>query len=199
MKEIILINGPSSSGKSSVAKVLNILYNHEYEIVSIDDYLQMDTINQVLEENVYDATIEMVKKINELLSEGKKIIIDHVITSKRIYEMVINAFNKEYLIIKLDGSLNVLEANEKKRNNRCIGSAKASKECLYTEKADIMITIDNKTIYEIASIIYDNNHQINHKKQKKIKRTIDYKTGEDIDMLNDMKYQNTCDNHWDGA
>ena len=53
-KHIILLNGSSSSGKSTLAKALQALIadkrNERYEIVSIDDFLKM-TIEDVIYED----------------------------------------------------------------------------------------------------------------------------------------------------
>ncbi|MGN1095227.1 MAG: hypothetical protein ACI4QR_02445 [Eubacteriales bacterium] len=46
-KHIILLNGPSSSGKSTLSKSLQKMIeekrNERYEIISIDDFLKMTT------------------------------------------------------------------------------------------------------------------------------------------------------------
>ena len=46
MKQIILLNGPSSSGKSTLSKTLQKMFKEhgkQYEIVSIDDFMEIST------------------------------------------------------------------------------------------------------------------------------------------------------------
>lgn len=46
-KKVLLLNGPSSSGKSTLAKTLRTFIrdktNQEYDVVSIDHFLKMTT------------------------------------------------------------------------------------------------------------------------------------------------------------
>ena len=59
-KQVILLNGPSSSGKSTLAKFLQRLIlakrRVHYEIVSIDDFLTMNAQDAIYEEDVYEIS-----------------------------------------------------------------------------------------------------------------------------------------------
>ena len=59
-KQIILLNGPSSAGKSTLAKALQALIEDKrkerYEIVSIDDFLKMATDDVIYEDDVYEIS-----------------------------------------------------------------------------------------------------------------------------------------------
>ena len=59
-KQIILLNGPSSSGKSTLAKILKELIeekrNEKYEIISIDDFLKMTTEDVIYEDDVFEIS-----------------------------------------------------------------------------------------------------------------------------------------------
>ena len=70
-----------------------------------------------------------------ILKIGYGVIVDHVITSERIYKQLAEAL-KEYALIMVQVTcpLNELEKREKKRKDRYIGSAKASFEYLYPQK-----------------------------------------------------------------
>ncbi len=65
-KRIILLNGPSSSGKSTLASILQTLIqdknSEEYAIISIDDFLKMSTKEVIYEEDVFDISSKLCDK-----------------------------------------------------------------------------------------------------------------------------------------
>ncbi len=137
--KVILLNGASSSGKSTLAKSLKKYIKEnkkeEYIIISIDDFLDM-TINQpIYEDDVFEISQLLCQKALNILKMGHGVIVDHVITSERIYKQLTEAL-KEYALIMVQVTcpLNELEKREKKRKDRYIGSAKASCEYLYPQK-----------------------------------------------------------------
>ena len=62
-KQVILLNGPSSSGKSTLAKLLQELIlakrRERYAIVSIDDFLTMTAQDAIYEEDVYEISWDL--------------------------------------------------------------------------------------------------------------------------------------------
>ena len=74
---IVLLNGASSSGKSTLAKFLQ----------------------KYIKENQQEEMI-FCKKAVDVLKTGRGIIIDHVITSERIYNQLVE-FLKEYRMFKI--------------------------------------------------------------------------------------------------
>lgn len=137
--KVILLNGASSSGKSTLAKSLQ---NHlkdnkkqKYIIISVDDFLDMTINKPVYEDDVFEISHLLCQKVLNILKIGHGVIVDHVITSERIYKQLTEAL-KEYALIMVQVTcpLNELEKREKKRKDRYIGSAKASCEYLYPQK-----------------------------------------------------------------
>ncbi|MDE6030796.1 MAG: chloramphenicol phosphotransferase CPT family protein [Oscillospiraceae bacterium] len=132
----VLLNGASSSGKSTLAKSLQEYIKgsrkEEYIITSIDDFLKMTADEPIYEDDVFDISPLLCQKALNALKNGQGVIIDHVITSERIYKQLTEAL-KEHALLKVQTvcPLNELEKREKERNNRCVGSAKASFEYLY--------------------------------------------------------------------
>lgn len=135
----ILLNGASSSGKSTLAvslqKALKDNRNEEYIIISIDDFLSMTVNEPVYEDDVFEISPLLCQKALSSLQLGQGVIIDHVITSERIYTQLTKAL-KEYKLVKIQITcpLNELEKREKERHNRYIGSAKASYEYLFPKE-----------------------------------------------------------------
>ena len=135
-KQVILLNGPSSSGKSTLAKELQKLIreqtSEDYQVVSIDDFMKTDPMETIYEEDVYAVSGDLCQHALEILGAGSGVIIDHVITSERIFRQL-----KEMLYayplrtVHVTCPTEVLIEREKARGDRCSGSAEASAEYLY--------------------------------------------------------------------
>ena len=147
---IILLNGPSSSGKSTLARELQkILIEKKkvYEIVSIDDFLAMTTEDVIYEDDVFEISPKLCEKVLEHLETKRGVIIDHVITSERIFEQLIEMLSAYSIcLVHVTCPVEVLKQREAERGNRCLGSAEASFEYLYP-KEGYDVTIDT---YELS-------------------------------------------------
>ena len=135
-KRVILLNGPSGSGKSTLAhalrQCLQNLRNEDWPIFSIDDYLKMDPDRPIYEDDVYEINASLLKDAVAALQTAPGVIVDHVITSERIYLQCCSAFASAQLrSVLVTCPLNVLIARERARKDRCIGSAEASMTYLY--------------------------------------------------------------------
>ncbi len=133
--DVILLNGPSSAGKSSIAKALQQLLldsGTDAFILSLDDYLQMSASEPIWEDDVFVIMPHMCEDIAAALQDGKTVIIDHVITSARIYRALNNAvagFQMKTVLVSCD--VETLRLREAERGDRCAGSAEASLQYLY--------------------------------------------------------------------
>lgn len=149
---VILLNGPSSSGKSTLARNLNQLLNEqrgeEYGIVSIDDYLQMRQGERLYEDDVYEIADQLCEDAEKVVQMGNGVIIDHVITSERIYAQFLECFKKYYLVqVHVTCPLEQLRIREKQRGDRNAGTASDSYEYLYPKEGyDIIVDT-----YELSS------------------------------------------------
>ena len=159
-KKIILLNGPSSSGKSSLSKTLQKLISDKrseiYEVVSIDDFMKVSTSETIYEDDVYEISGEMCEKIRELYNDGKGVIVDHVITSERIYDQLIDSMAPDKVdTVHIVCPLDVLLRREKERGDRCIGSAEASYTYLYPKDGyDVEVDTGAMSSEEAASKIF---------------------------------------------
>ena len=71
--DVILLNGPSSAGKSSIAKALRQLLldsGANAVILSLDDYLQMSTNEPIWEDDVFAIIPRMCADIRAALQDG---------------------------------------------------------------------------------------------------------------------------------
>jgi chloramphenicol 3-O phosphotransferase len=159
--QIILLNGPSSSGKSTLSKTLQALIwekmSLHYEVVSIDDFMKTDPMETIYEDDVWAVSGDLCEQALEILGSGSDVIIDHVITSERIFRQL-----KEMLYayplctVHITCPVEVLIEREQARGDRCSGSAAASAEYLYPKDGyDLTVDTGAKTPQENALSIIE--------------------------------------------
>ena len=132
--DVILLNGPSSAGKSSIAKALRqkLPDSGRAVILSLDDYLQMSAKEPIWEDDVFAVMPRLCEEISSALRDGNTVIIDLVITSARIYRALTDAargFQMKTVLVRCD--VETLRRRETDRGDRCAGSAEASLQYLY--------------------------------------------------------------------
>ena len=145
-KQIILLNGPSSSGKSTLSKALQGLIkektSEKYVIISIDDFMKLATDETIYEDDVFEISGDMCASALEALKINSGVIIDHVITSERIFGQLTTMLGQYcILFVHVTCPLNVLLQREYARGNRCLGSAESSYTYLFP-KDDYDLTVD---------------------------------------------------------
>ena len=159
-QQVILLNGPSSSGKSTLAKALQELIRNEgagkYEVVSIDDFMKIAKDETIYEDDVFEISGDMCEKTLELLEAGSGVIIDHVITSERIFNQLTESLASASLrTVRITCPLDILKSRELKRGDRCVGSAEASAEYLFPKEGyDLVVDTGAKSPEENAQLIF---------------------------------------------
>ena len=154
MKNIILLNGPSSAGKSTLSKELKKQLGDadmEAVIISIDDYMITDPKETIYEDDIYEIMPAMCRDIKEYTGRGKIVIVDHAITSERIYDMFLDAAKEgKALTVKVYCDLEILRQRERARGDRCPGSAEASLKYLWP-KDGYDLCIDNGKVSAVEN------------------------------------------------
>ena len=135
---LLLLNGPSSAGKSTIADELQKKLRRcgaDPVIISIDDYMKIGTDEEIWEDDVFEIMPDMCRDITPALRQGKWVIVDHVITSERIYDALLDAAAGFGMVkILVSCSLETLLKRERERGNRFAGSAEASLKYLYPKE-----------------------------------------------------------------
>ena len=158
-KLVILLNGPSSSGKSSLAQLLQGLIlarrRERYEIISIDDFLTMNAQDSIYEEDVYAISPNLCEAASAALETAGGVIVDHVITSKRIFDQLTDALHGYRVwMIRVSCPLEVLRKREAARGDRCPGSAEASAASLFPKDGyDLTVDTYSMTAADGAELI----------------------------------------------
>ena len=142
---VILLNGPSSAGKSSIAKALKdrLQGSGEWRIIALDNYMTLPTDEPIWEDDVFDVMPGMCTEIARALADNQPVIVDHVMTSQRIYNAVMDAIGSApCLKVLVTCDREVLLQRDKSRGDRFAGSAEASMTYLYP-KSGYSITVDS--------------------------------------------------------
>ncbi|MBP5608019.1 MAG: AAA family ATPase [Lachnospiraceae bacterium] len=146
MRNIILLNGPSSAGKSTLSRELQKRFEEKGAasvIISIDDHMVTDPKETIYEDDIYEIMPGMCRDIRSMVNAGKIVIVDHAITSERIYDMFLDAAKCGVVLsVKVTCDPEILRRREKERGDRCPGSAEASLRYLWP-KDGYDLCIDN--------------------------------------------------------
>ncbi|MBR6443476.1 MAG: MmcQ/YjbR family DNA-binding protein [Clostridia bacterium] len=157
---MILLNGPSSAGKSSIADKLKQRLQEsgaDPVIISIDDYMKLEPGEEIWEDDVFEIVPDMCRDITAALRKGRWVIVDHVITSARIYDAHINAA-EGFMTVKVlvTCSPEILRKREQARGDRFIGSAETSLQYLYPKEGyDLRIDSGETGAAESAEMIME--------------------------------------------
>ena len=134
----VLLNGPSSAGKSSVAGALQkklAAVGVDAVILSVDDYMQVPSDEEIWEDDVFEIMPGMCRDVTQALQEKKTVIVDHVITSARIYEALTEAAAGFCMKkVRVSCSVEILRRREAERGDRYAGSAETSLRYLYPKE-----------------------------------------------------------------
>ncbi len=162
MHNVILLNGPSSAGKSTLSKELQKRLgesNLESVIISIDDYMVTDPKETIYEDDIYEIMPAMCRDLKEAVRAGKIVIMDHAITSERIFDAFLDAAKEaNVLTVKVICDVDILRQREKERGDRCPGSAEASLQYLWPKDGyDLCVDNGKVSAAENAKIILEQN------------------------------------------
>ena len=160
-QQVIVLNGPSSSGKSTLAGALQSLIaekrSERYEIVSIDDYLKMSPSATIYEDDVFNISDDLCKRALEITKTGTGVIIDHVMTSARIFEALKrNLSSCQIRLVRVTCPLHLLRERELARGDRHPGSAEASEAYLFPREGyDLVVDTGTRSPAENSMRIFD--------------------------------------------
>ncbi len=129
---IIIINGTSSSGKTSLASKLLEKLNEPYFFFSIDNFLTPSMPQKINFEIPEDLKLidESISGFNKALGAYalhiKYMIVDHVLQNPKWYDEIFKSLPREnVLFVGVTAPLNIIEERENKREDRKPGTARA--------------------------------------------------------------------------
>lgn len=130
MTKIILLNGASSSGKTTIGKLLQEnLSDPEWLFLSLDDFLaklpkHAFSSEVKFSENILKAIPAFHKSIAAIATSGVPLILDHVFQEHGWFDDFASSIaGISVLAVKVSCPFDVLKSREKSRGDRQIGLA----------------------------------------------------------------------------
>ena len=161
--KIILLNGASSSGKTSIATALQKQLKSTYLHVGIDTFIKMfpnDYVAAEDEEKRKRILSAMHACITMLASTGHNLIVDHVIDEPDFMNNIISQLsNFKVTFVGVHCPLEILEMREASRSDRQFGLAKSHFQKVHVDKMyDFEIDTSQSSPKECAHKIIDYIH-----------------------------------------
>ena len=179
---IIFMNGPSSSGKTSISKAIQTLSDFPWLRIGIDTLIDMmpkeyfgegikaalgfSVCSKIDYDGVPKTTIhkgpygdmiartipQMVKLLADL---GHHVIVDEVLLGENYYENILKDIPTYYIGVTCN--LDVLEKREKARGNRCLGMARTQSDIVHNaiKTYDLMVDTSAESPESIAKKILE--------------------------------------------
>ncbi len=147
MGTVILLNGVSSAGKSSLARALQEEAVATFLVVAVDDFIGMLPPGRELEPDWFPLRTfetpagplprfesgssgalllaEMRDLVARLAAGGMNLIVDEVGEAEAIADYRMRLRGAQILVVKVDAPLAIIEQRERERGDRLIGLARA--------------------------------------------------------------------------
>ncbi|MBN8554654.1 MAG: chloramphenicol phosphotransferase [Deltaproteobacteria bacterium] len=143
---IIILNGTSSSGKTSIANELLKILPEYYFLFGVDQFLEKSMPRKINFENESDFNL-ILKSISGFNQSLKPIaqsvdhfILDHVLHKDEwIKEVALSLKGFETFFVGIQAPLDILEKRELERPNRKPGTARAQFEKINSLKYDLTV------------------------------------------------------------
>ena len=122
---LLIINGISSAGKSSLAHSFQTQSTHQWMRLSLDDFFDMFPTGSNYTDVPYDRFLDaFYKSVAIWAAEGFDLIVDTVFESQRCLEMAQDLLQPYRIyLVALHCPLEEAERREQRRGNRPIGLA----------------------------------------------------------------------------
>jgi len=153
---IIVLNGTSSSGKTSLAQAFQLQSLDVYLVCSLDMFWDM-TPNKTPagSHNFPNMKLALIKSVKALAETGHNVIVDIIFCGDKTYHELKTELNGlNYKIIKVECPIDELNKREAARGDRKLGLAKSQLKSIHQGTVyDIVINTYNNTTDECLKII----------------------------------------------
>ncbi|AIO19237.1 Chloramphenicol 3-O phosphotransferase [Candidatus Izimaplasma bacterium HR1] len=160
--KIIILNGVSSSGKTTISKELQKEMEEHYFWVANDTFCDMSSSKHWKQDwiaIINEALNGMIYTIKSFSDLGYNVIVDQVFLNNESQGTVLQKFvevlhNYPVLFVRVDSSLEDLRKREIERGNRRIGQAESQLNIVHSHQIyDIAINTSEKCLEDNVQII----------------------------------------------
>jgi chloramphenicol 3-O phosphotransferase len=158
---LILLNGTSSSGKSSIAEELLATLDGAWFHLAIDQFHRLRARRDWTEETflpVFQRTVlGFHRAVAGMAAAGNDVVVDHILGERWRLEDCVTVFDGlPVLFVGVRCSLPELERRERERGNRTIGRAAVQFPLVHQHgKYDVEVDSEHNTPAECAALIRD--------------------------------------------
>ena len=157
--KIIILNGVSSSGKTTLSKALQNAFSEEYLALGIDDIIGM--LPTGLPDTGVEDTVRKCQTILHgfirLLSDtGHNVIVDNIILASfgTLDECVTSLKDYQVMMVRLNCPAHELRRREQKRGDRSIGNGESQIDDLVpTDTYDVVVNTYEESIDQCVNRI----------------------------------------------
>lgn len=156
---IIVLNGASSSGKSSVARELVTLFDRPWFVLGIDDFHTRRSRHEGTDEEFADIFQRTVlgfhRAVAGLASAGNDVIVDHILGERwRLHDCLEVFDGFAAYLVGIDCGPAELERRERERGNRQIGRAALQYPLVHAHGVyDVRVSTDALSSRQCAQVI----------------------------------------------
>lgn len=157
--KIIVLNGVSSSGKTTLAKELQDAFDEPYMRLSIDDFINMMPVQMIktdLGNTVYKCQTIMLQTIIMLSDAGINVVVDNIMLTyfQTLKQYISALYDYPVLFVKVDCPPHELRRREADRGDRAIGQGESQIDDLEPKTMyDITVNTFINTISECVKLI----------------------------------------------
>ncbi|WDE02599.1 chloramphenicol phosphotransferase CPT family protein [Thalassomonas actiniarum] len=155
---VIVLNGASSSGKTTLARQLQSKLSEVYLLCSLDAFWDMTPYGvSAGSKNFPNMKLALAKSVKALAETGHNVIVDIVFCGQKTYLELTNELELFNLkVIKVECPLVELEKRELARGDRKLGLAKSQYESVHNEVLyDMIINTHINSTEQCAQKIID--------------------------------------------
>jgi len=157
--KVIVLNGVSSSGKTTLAKAMQEAFDEPYIRLSVDDFINMmpeKLIETDLGNTVYTIQTILLQTIKMLSDAGTNVIVDNIMLTyfQTLKQYVSLLHDYPVLLVKVDCPLHELRRRETERGDRAIGQGERQINDLEPQNLyDITVNTFSSTTAECIDLI----------------------------------------------
>lgn len=131
---VIVLNGTSSSGKSTLAKALQVELDGVWLHVEIDAFLRMVPPKSLGDDEVITRSAHAA--VAAMAAEGSNLIVDHVLLdSTRTKDFQLRMLDHRVFWVGVHCDPEVLDDREGRRGDRMVGQARRQLATIHADKA----------------------------------------------------------------
>lgn len=152
--KVIFLSGTSSSGKSTVAKLLQQRLDAPFLHMQLDTYIEM--MPYINNELFFRMASGFHRSIAAMVSAGNNVIVDHVLIDNSWLEECVNLLTGHVVFVGFYCPLDELERREKQRDQRRQGFARSQFERIHHGKVyDVQVDTSDLSPEQCAEKILE--------------------------------------------